>query len=415
MSVTKSKPFDVIFYIYYKELETLGPYLYGIRMWHERGYDVSVYSLAHEKNYLNLPDRFRKYFKHHTIKFPLWLKICCFGLQGIGFIARIVFRLRTRGGAWAKLFKMSYFSFSCYRRCNKEQRQILIGADPPGLWAAALTARKTSNPYIYFVKEMFLSGDARNLFDRIIKCLEKKANKNAMFTVEFDETRAGFLREDNGLSAASILIIPNAPLGKPNPERSRYFREMFGIGEDMKIALYTGGIADYNLTYEHITSMETWPENVVLVMHCWGREEEMGKLKNFASRFSREIYFSTKMLPFNEVEKIYSSSDIGFALYGDQDLNHKYAGMSSGKLFSFMKACVPIITNNSPSCKKAIEETGCGICIGEMSEIGNAIQQILERESEFRANCERNFPTFSFESNYLQLMKAVECHAGIVV
>lgn len=411
--MNKNVSSTVTYYIYYEDLNVLGPYLYGIRMWHERGYDVSVYSLAHEKNYLDLPDRFRNCFTHHTITFPLWLKICCFGLQGIGFIARIVFRLRTRGGAWAKLLKMSYFSFSCYRKCNKKQRKILIGADPPGLWAAALTARKTGNPYIYFVKEMFLSGDARNLFDRIIKRLERKANKNAMFTVEFDETRAGFLREDNGLSAASILIIPNAPVGKPNPERGRYFREMFGIKDNKKIALYTGGIADYNLTYEYVKSVESWPENVVLIMHTGGRKKDFERLSEFAREVNRDIYFSTKKLPFDEIYKIYSSCDIGFALYDDHTLNHKYAGLSSGKLFNFMKACVPVITNNTPSCKWAIEETGCGVCINQVSEIGSAITRILEQEEIFRKNCYKTFPRFSYDKNHGRFMDEVEkalCH-----
>ncbi len=114
------------------------------------------------------------------------------------------------------------------------------------------------------------------------------------------------------------------------------------------------------------------------------------------------------MLPFQEIDKIYSSADIGFALYGDQDLNHQYTGMSSGKLFNFMKACVPMITNDTPSSKKAVEETGCGVCIKDISEIGKAIYQILENETEFRMNCKRSFERFRFERNYLNVTDVLE-------
>jgi len=404
--------FDVIYYIYYDELETLGPYLYGIQMWRETGHDVTVYSLTDDKGYNRLPTQIRLQFKHHTVRFSLWLKICALGLKSVGFVFRKLFRLRTRGSDWAKALEMGYFALYCYQKTSKEERHILIATDPAGLWAAALASRKYGHPYVYFVKEIFLSGDVRNVFDRAVKYLERKANRKALYTVEFDETRAEMLRRDNSLTLGSILCVPNASIGTPNQDRGMYFRDMFGIGEDKKIALYTGGISNLNLTYEHIASTKMWPRDVVLVMHCWGSEIEMSKVRNFASRFNREIYFSSRMLRFNEVEKIYSSCDIGLALYGDQDLNHKYTGMASGKMFSFMKACVPIITNNTPSCKKAVEETGCGICIEEMSEIGIAIRQILEKESEFRANCEKHFRKFSFDRNYINLIEVLE---GVII
>ncbi|GAG03288.1 unnamed protein product, partial [marine sediment metagenome] len=136
---------------------------------------------------------------------------------------------------------------------------------------------------------------------------------------------------------------------------------MLGIGNDKKVALYTGGIADYNLTYEHVESVEAWPENVVLVMHIWGRKKDIARLKEFSRGSNREIYFSTDLLPFDDIVKIYSSCDIGLALYGSQTLNHKYAGLSSGKMFNFIKACVPVITNATPSCISAVEKTGCGV------------------------------------------------------
>ena len=80
---------------------------------------------------------------------------------------------------------------------------------------------------------------------------------------ETDETRAEALRLDNQLSPEAMMVVPNAPMGEAKEVRGRYFNDMFGIGSEKKIALYTGGIADYNLTYEHIESTVTWPDNVV--------------------------------------------------------------------------------------------------------------------------------------------------------
>ena len=115
------------------------------------------------------------------------------------------------------------------------------------------------------------------------------------------------------------------------------------------------------------------------------------------------------MLAFQEIDHLYRSADIGFALYGDQDLNHKYAGLSSGKLFNFMRVGIPIITNSSPTCNRAICETGCGVCIDKPSEIGRAMHDIIEREGEFIESCLNNFEKFNFEINYrVALMENIE-------
>jgi len=291
---------------------------------------------------------------------------------------------------------------------GKGKRNIFVAADPICLWTASLVSQRGKSAYVYFVKELFLSCDITNTLDKFIKRIEKKANKNALFTVEFDETRAELLRKDNHLAPESMIVVPNAPIGKANLEKETYFRDKFKIGKEKKVLLYTGGISDYDLTYEMIGSIETWPKNVVLVMHCRGDEEDIEKIKRFSCRFRREIYFSTNLLPFDEIYKLYASADIGFAMYGSQDLNHKYAGLSSGRLFNFMKECVPIITNDTPSCRRAISETGCGVCIKDISEIGGAIREILAKEEDFRVNCEKAFSNFSFDRNFIKVIDRID-------
>lgn len=392
---TKGNLFDVVFYIFYEKLDVLGPYLNAFQMWLDRGYNVTVFSLHNERICGAIPGGSRQGFFHHCVSFPALIRL----------MEKVT---KRHGGSITKLLKMVYFAIYCFFHTDKQKKHVLIGTDPPGLLAAFFASKITKDPYVYSVQEIFLSADIKKAVDRLIKYLERKINKGALFTVEFDETRAALLAKDNSLPPESMLVVPNAPIGSANGERSSYLREKFNIPDDKKIALYTGGIADYNLTYEHIESIETWPENVVLVMHCWGSEEEIARLKKFAQKFNREIYFSTEMLPFQEIDQLYRSADIGFALYGDQDLNHKYAGLSSGKLFNFMQACVPVITNATPSCIKAVEKTGCGIYIKETSEIDKAIQEILENQENFRQNCFKAFPMFSYDKNHGKLMGAIE-------
>ena len=409
MSVTKSKPFDVIFYIYYNDLNVLNPYLNAIRIFRNHGYNVAVYSLHNEKRNGRICTSIREDIVHYFVAFPFFLRLLCKFILCLGAIPRIV-ALRGRGGSYAGVLKKVYFVVYCYFKVDKGKSNVLVAEDPICLWAASLVSQSGKSVYVYFGKELFLSYDITSALDNFIKRIERKANKNALVTVEFDETRAELLRLDNKLAPESMIVVPNAPIGKANLEKETYFRDKFEIEKEKKVLLYTGGISDYDLTYEMIGSIETWPKNVVLVMHCWGDEEEIEKIKSFSCRFKREIYFSTNMLPFDEIYKLYGSADIGFAMYGGQDLNHKYAGLSSGKLFNFMKECVPIITNDTPSCKKAIEATRCGVCIKDIAEIGDAIREILANEKDFRVNCQKAFSNFSFDRNFVKLIAGIESY-----
>jgi len=395
-------------------------------MWADRGHDVSVYSLWDKRRDDPISPSFQKYFTHYSVKFPLYIEAACLVFKGIFFFARKLISRISKGDDYAKIIKMSYFTLYCFLKSCKKEKTVLIGADPAGLCAAALASRRTGNPYVYFEREMFISKDTQNFIDRIIKYIERKANREALFTIEFDETRMEEIKRDNQLPRDRTMVIPNAPIGKARMTRGDYFNRTFGIENEKRIALYTSGISDPKLSVESqwmmptfaiardlIKSIVTWPNNVVLVMHCFGRKEQLEELINLSKRTNREIFFSTEKFPFETIDNIFSSSDIGFALYDGQYFNTKYTGLSSGKLFHFMKFCVPVITNNTPSCRKAIEETGSGVCIDEISEIGNAIKRILDKEEEFRLNCLNTFSRFSYDAHHTRLMDAVENHMEI--
>lgn len=403
----KSNP-KVIFYICNPYLSILGPFLNSIKLWHKFGYSVIVFSLCNKKNYKEISPNIRKCLIHYYVESPFLLKKVYSFFNKLGVVSKKL-GIPIGWKAIAIFLEQVHFSFYCYKKTNKKKVNILIATDPYSLWSASLICKKSKSPYIYFDQELLTSQDAkRNIFLRFAKYIERKSNKNALYTVEFDENRAELLRKDNKLTPESMLVIPNTPLGNAKLERNYYFNEKFNIPKDKKIALYTGGIADYNLTYEILESSTTWPSNVILVLHCWGTDEQIKNLKDFADRFDREIYFSTDMLPFEEVELIYSSSDIGFALYESQFINHKYAGFSSGKLFNFMKACVPVIVNNTPIYSEAIEKTGCGVCINDLSEIGEAIIKIINKENEYKTSCLKIFPKFSFEKYHKELINLIE-------
>lgn len=396
----------IVFFIYYKNLSVLGPYLYGAIEWQRLGYNVEIYSRWNGNNINNTINISDFSLKKFDIKTPPLINSFLFFVKGFAFIFTL-FGMKTKPSKFASFANMMYFSFRLFFMHMNNDNTLIIATDIPSLITALLLHRRLNSKYVYFVREMFLSQDNKDIVDKLLKFLERKANKDALFTVEFDWTRANLVRLDNYLDNDKVRAMPNVPPGQAKNERSNYLREKFGILQEKKIVLYTGGIAEYNLTFEHIQSTETWPDNTILIMHCWGSDDEILRLKEYTRNFKKEIYFSTEMMPFNMIDELYRSADIGLAIYGDSTLNHKYAGLSSGKLFNFMKACVPTITNKTESNVKAIEINGCGICVNDISEVGSAISKILENENEFRQNCLKTFPLFSFEENYKKLIDEI--------
>ena len=397
----------IVFFVYYDNLNVIGSLLYAIKKWLDSGYAVSVVALTDDIT--NLFGAHSQVFENVKIRMPLPVRIVSmfFSLSGTA-LKRVGLSIPL--SPIAGFIRMCYFSLCCSLKTKKDS--FIIATDPPSLWAAAINSRKTGNPYIYSVRELFLSGDTRNVVDKAVKYLERRANKKAFYTVEFDDVRAGLLKDDNGLRPESMLVVPNAPPGNAERKNVHYFHKKFQIPIAKKIVLYTGGIADYNLTYEIMNTVDSWPLDVLLVMHCWGAQKDIEQLKRYATRFQREIFFSTEMMPFSEIANLYASCNVGLALYGDGDLNHKYTGLSSGKMFNFLKECVPVITNNTVACKKAIGENGCGICINDLSEISNAIKIILADEEVFRGRCQASFSAFSFDNNYQKLIEAVKVAAA---
>jgi hypothetical protein len=400
------KPFDLVFILYYKNLHVLGPYLYGIKMWIDQGYNVSIVSLDKRTNHQLLSES-KTSPAYENVDFPKYITFISNLLFIFGYFLKLIGQ-KTRPGKWRSLLKMFYFALITVKKHNrKNHKNIFIATDPVSLWTCSQIAKKTNSSYYYFNRELFLSKDNTDLTDRIVKKYEREGNRNAIFTTEFDEIRAELLVEDNYITLEDVRIIANAPPGYPSIRKSNYLREKFEISPEKKIALFTGGIADYNLIYEHFTSTREWPENVVLVVHCWGNESQLNKLLDFSKKYINRVFISTEMLPFEEIDNLYQSADIGFAMYGSQDLNHQYAGLSSGKLFNFMKSCIPVITNNTSVLRNAIEKTGCGICIDNLTESANAIRDILSRPDFFKTNCLNTFPDYSFSENYTHIMNEI--------
>jgi glycosyltransferase involved in cell wall biosynthesis len=297
-----------------------------------------------------------------------------------------------------------------YSHCKNKKYECVIGFDPAGLTVATVLGILSNTPVVYHSLELRLSRYNKTLNQKLNKMLERWCNKLAVYTLIQDEARAKCLIEDNKITSEKVLIVPNTYLqeGEIAEIKNSYLREKFGISEDKKIILHVGGLNKIYMVEELIQSVPTWPENCILVLHGWvwkesKRADYFGFLKELAKQSgfdNNRIFFSTDVLPQEDLDKMVSSADIGVALYHNTDLN--IYNMASGKLFQYLKYGLPVITIDFPNLIELVEDKRCGICINDENEIGDAISKILSDYGVFSSNALKCFEEKYEFSRYYQ-------------
>lgn len=389
---------NIIFIIPSNYLHILTPYINSIKVFDKEVFRITVFSKYLPNNQNRISDTFFhniNYFVLSNIRYVRSKKLL---LRHVGIIINFFIALIERN-ILLRFIK---------KRITNETKNIIIAIDPISLFIAAKLSKNT--PFVYFPQELLHSDDVSGFEQKSLKKIERKYNKNAIISVSFDKQRALLLKEDNRLRNNSSIIIPNSIPGSAKKRRSTYLRDKFNIHSSKKIVLYTGGLANYNLTLETIQSTVTWPENAILVMHYFGSEESLLIIKDEILKTGREIYISNEMLPFQDIKIIYQSADIGLALYGNMTVNHKFAGLSSGKMFNFLYNAVPVITNATDILLKNIKENKCGECINNISEIGNAINKIILEENKYIVGCINSYSAFEFAFHHKKLEKIISSY-----
>ncbi|MBN1890304.1 MAG: glycosyltransferase [Thermoflexales bacterium] len=331
----------------------------------ERGYQLDLISIA-SVDHIPTP-----HFSERQITLcplPARGKLKIPGLGFLRIIAEIVRLSRARGG------------YACF-----------FGIDQGGMIVATLASMFVRTPAVYFSMELYPSSEARGWRKRLNKSLERICNRFTWLTLIQDDERAACLLEDNRIDRSQIMIVPNSPLGRAARNKSSYLNDRLGIAGDRQIVLYAGNIIDWAMCLELAESALTWPAEWVLVLHGYAVSSQaayLDKIKRLAT--DSRVVLSLDMVPYEDVERLYSSAAIGVALY-DSKKGANYANIAgaSGKLIRYLKCGLPIVTSDSPGLRRLVERSQCGVCIGDAGEIKSAVARVLADYSQFSSNAVR--------------------------
>ncbi|MBY0403320.1 MAG: glycosyltransferase, partial [Cyanobacteria bacterium] len=208
----------------------------------------------------------------------------------------------------------------------------------------------------------------------------------------------------------SIGVVQNAinPTSGFDPSyKYNRFREEYHLPEDAILVLYQGWIAPGRNLEIIIEGMVLVPESSPFHLLLMGYGDYIETLQALVTRL--ELSHRVHFIPSQPQETLlyYSASaDVGLIPYPyHQDINTHL--VSPNKLYEFIIAGLPILSNELPFVKQLIETHGFGMCFDIQTPQGfaNALEHYpLARIQEFKGQLQNGYKVFLWETEAEQLL-----------
>jgi glycosyltransferase involved in cell wall biosynthesis len=289
----------------------------------------------------------------------------------------------------------------------------LIGVEKKGLIWAGRIAERLQVRFLYYSLELY-TEDFRRLVMRgspdfrRLRSAERRYHRKASATIIQDSDRAGVLFKDNGLSMseATIFYVPVSVLGDPYKRRSWLLHETLGLPRDRKIILYIGQIWEKRYVLELTKVAQSFPEDWVLVMHGEDYDSAVEKIKALDLR--KRVILSLQMVPSDRLREVVASAEVGLAFYSQLIQNDRLTAFSSEKMALYMQCGVPFIAFDYLGYRRLADVEECGLVIGGLHELPEAIHRILRSHEEFRQRAYHTFVKYyDFATNFAKVVEGL--------
>jgi hypothetical protein len=286
---------------------------------------------------------------------------------------------------------------------HRPRYQWIFAVPQWSLHYAGLAASLARIPLVCISDEMAVESEAMTDSQRRWKRRERLAHQKCEFTIALSEARGALIREENRLPANHpILVVPNSAPGPAVRLRSHYYQDALGIACDKFVVLHAGSWW-WKLKFGAVEEVARhWGPEIVLAFQ--GRVRD----RSLVAADHANIRFGSALLPSTLLDYAVSSAHVGLALYDNATANHREVGTASGKIALYMKNALPVITTAQPSLIW-IEQEGCGVCINDVQEIGDAARRIRADYDGFVANVKRCYDEyFDFDRAFAPVLARLE-------
>jgi glycosyltransferase involved in cell wall biosynthesis len=256
----------------------------------------------------------------------------------------------------------------------------VIAISPDALVLAGPVAVLLGLPLIHFCLEIRFPID---WISRTQKEIEKFIYCFVQFTIIQDKVRAKTLLDSNGMSDADMIFVPNSSgLAESKVAYSTYLRDRWKISPYETVILFAGQISPMTMCLELAQVSKTWPQYWRLIIHGWSIDPlYMEKMRAECDGF--KVILSEETVPYERLDELVSSADIGIALYSPRDQNVQDMGCASGKIWQYLRCGLPVVTVDFPSLIQMVNDGQFGLCVHHLSELKSVIEQLISDKINF--------------------------------
>ncbi|WP_445778775.1 hypothetical protein [Shewanella sp.] len=256
---------------------------------------------------------------------------------------------------------------------------MILSVDRLGVIEAAGLNKKLRLEHHHISYEILFKSETSEKF----KKLERIALKDVNDVLIQDKLRRKHFSIENSLSEEIIYTVPLAFTKIPPEQRKNIrLRDQLGIPGDKNLLAFIGSVTEWSMINEVIEVMPKLSKQwCLLVNDRFGFDNTNLNDRVGDLGVGDRVYINREpVLDIRDMDYILNGCDYGLAFYKPSrrskytGKNLEYIGLASGKISTYLRSNVPVITNANGEIAEHIRRYNAGIVIGhpnEMIEIDN--------------------------------------------
>jgi glycosyltransferase involved in cell wall biosynthesis len=256
---------------------------------------------------------------------------------------------------------------------------------------------------IYYSLELYLRADHSGLYyPKRVCTAERRAIHDLSGLIIQSAEKEKLFRADYGLpETLPVFHLPVTCRGPAVTEKATWLHERLGLNQKQKIALHLGGINAWFSCLETAALFAHLPD-WALYFQGYAQPDYLEKLHRLiAERGLKNVFVSAEQYAdLEDANRVLAAADAGLAWYRDLSLNMQTVGRSSGKIASYLRFGLPVVTNNYPGLRTAIEQPGAGICLERLEDLPDALSRLEPNLETYAAAARREYELYYRFENY---------------
>jgi glycosyltransferase involved in cell wall biosynthesis len=256
----------------------------------------------------------------------------------------------------------------------------------------------THEIYVETINQFFPTSGVKGIYGKgliaLNKWLHKRRESSLIKQVDFMVTVCDSFRDFfKKRYHVEAIVLKNCPLDLPEITHQTLLREALEIPETDKILLYQGAF-NYSRGLEKLVRAAAYfNNNIQLVL--MGDGPLQSRLIELASD-KPNVHFHPKV-PFSELIHFSASADMGILLIEAKNRSKELT--LPNKVFEYMAAEIPFITNKLPEASSIVEQHNCGYIIDDSNpeSIAAAVNNIFVEDFTHKGHLGRK----AIENYYL--------------